>query len=117
MGNSLWRGAPALAAGIGLVLVASGGIAQQVAALAPHEVVIDDFAFGPTSLTVAPGTRVVWTNRDGEPHTVVSADKPALFKSGALDTDDAFSFEFDRPGTYRYFCSIHPHMSGTIEVK
>jgi plastocyanin len=48
---------------------------------------------------------------------VVSADDPRTFKSGALDTDDSFSFTFDKPGTYRYFCSIHPHMTGTVVVK
>ncbi len=91
--------------------------AQIAAAVAPNTVTIDNFAFGPATITVAPGTKVTWTNRDDEPHTVVSADDPKLFKSGALDTDDNFSFTFDKSGTYRYFCSIHPHMTGTIVVK
>jgi plastocyanin len=93
--------------------------AQQLAAAAtaPNEVVIDDFAFGPASLIVAPGTKVTWTNRDNEPHTVVSTEKPAQFKSGALDSDDKFDFTFAQPGTYRYFCSIHPQMVGTVVVK
>jgi plastocyanin len=68
-------------------------------------------------LTVAPGTTVTWVNRDEEPHTVVSADKALRFKSQALDTNDKFSFVFDKPGTYQYFCSVHSHMVGTIVVK
>ena len=97
-------------------MLAEGGPAQTAAATAPKTVTIDNFAFDPPILTIAPGTKVVWTNRDDEPHTVVSADDPKLFKSGALDTDDNFSFTFDKSGTYRYFCSIHPHMTGTIVV-
>jgi plastocyanin len=89
----------------------------QIAATAPNAITIDNFAFGPAAITVAAGTKVTWTNRDDEPHTVVSADDPKLFKSSALDTDDSFSFTFDKPGTYRYFCSIHPHMTGTVVVK
>jgi len=92
--------------------------AAQTAALeAPDAVTIDNFAFGPATISVAAGTKVTWTNRDDEPHTVVSADNPRTFKSGALDTGDNFSFTFDKPGTYRYFCSIHPHMTGTVVVK
>ena len=83
----------------------------------PEAVTIDNFAFSPAILSVSPGTKVTWTNKDEEPHTVTSADAGATFKSAALDTDDKFSFIFDKPGTYKYFCSIHPHMSGTIVVK
>ena len=90
---------------------------QQVAAVAPAAVTIDNFAFGPALTMVAPGTTVTWTNKDEEPHTVTSADGGLTFKSPALDTDDKFSFKFDKPGTYKYFCSIHPHMVGTIVVK
>ncbi|MGA8036223.1 MAG: cupredoxin family copper-binding protein [Candidatus Acidiferrales bacterium] len=78
------------------------------------EVHVDNFTFGPKAVTVAPGTKVVWTNRDDIPHTVVSTDK--LFKSKALDTGDSFSFEFTKPGKYAYFCSIHPEMTGEVEV-
>ncbi len=91
--------------------------AQLAAATAPPAVTIDNFAFSPPLLTVAPGTKVTWNNKDEEPHTVMSADGGKTFKSGALDTDDKFSFTFDKPGTYKYFCSIHPHMIGTIVVK
>jgi plastocyanin len=91
--------------------------AQTAAVPAANTVTIDNFAFGPATIAVAAGTKVTWTNRDDEPHTVVSADQTRVFKSGALDTDDDFSFTFDKPGTYRYFCSIHPHMTGTVIVQ
>jgi plastocyanin len=79
------------------------------------EVRIDNFSFGPATLSVPAGTTVRWTNRDDIPHTVVSDDK--LFKSKALDTDEQFSYTFAKPGTYKYFCSIHPHMTGTVVVQ
>jgi plastocyanin len=79
------------------------------------EVKVDNFSFGPMSLTVAVGTTVTWTNRDDIPHTVVSTDK--VFKSKVLDTDEKFSFTFDKAGTYPYFCSIHPKMTGSVVVQ
>jgi plastocyanin len=79
------------------------------------EVKIDNFSFGPTALTVAAGTTVTWTNRDDIPHTVVSEDK--VFKSKVLDTDEKFSFLFTKPGTYGYFCSVHPKMTGKVVVQ
>ena len=82
---------------------------------ATMDVAIDNFAFGPTDLTVAVGTTVTWTNRDDIPHTVVSTDK--VFKSKVLDTDEKFSFTFSTPGTYPYFCSIHPKMTGKVVVQ
>jgi plastocyanin len=88
---------------------------------APHaklnEVVIDNFAFSPRTLTVAAGTKVTWTNRDDVPHTATSTRKPRLFDSGTLDTDDTYSHVFVTPGTYDYFCAVHPHMTGRIVVK
>lgn len=84
------------------------------AATATVEIKIDNFSFGPTSLTVAAGTAVTWINHDDIPHTVVSTDK--VFKSKVLDTDEKFSYTFDKAGTYPYFCSIHPKMTGTIVV-
>ena len=63
------------------------------------------------------GTTVTWTNSDDIPRTVVSTDDPKTFKSKALDTDDKFSFTFTKAGSYPYFCSIHPKMTGTIVVK
>jgi plastocyanin len=90
---------------------------QQVATAQAPTVTIDNFAFAPALVVIAPGTKVTWTNKDEEPHTVTSADGGTTFKSEALDTGDKFSFTFDKPGTYKYFCSIHPHMIGTIVVK
>jgi plastocyanin len=79
------------------------------------EVKIDNFSFGPQNLTVAVGTTVTWTNRDDIPHTVVADDKS--FKSKALDTDEKFSYTFSKAGTYPYFCSIHPKMTGKVIVQ
>jgi plastocyanin len=79
------------------------------------EVKIDNFSFGPATLTVPAGTSVTWTNRDDIPHTVVSTD--GVFKSKVLDTDDKFSYTFSKTGTYPYFCSIHPKMTGKIIVQ
>ena len=79
------------------------------------EVKIDNFAFAPQRVVVAAGTTVTWTNADDAPHTIVSTTK--LFKSSALDTEDKFSFTFATPGTYDYFCSLHPHMTGTVVVE
>jgi plastocyanin len=115
------RRALALAAALTLALSSPAFAADpaqpQVAAAAPGAVTISNFAFGPAVLTVVPGTKVTWTNSDEEPHTVMSADGGLTFKSPALDTDDKFSFTFEKPGTYKYFCSIHPHMVGTVVVK
>lgn len=104
---------------IGALAAASAGTgaAQQLAKAAPNEISIDNFAFAPAALTIARGTQVTWINHDEEPHTIVSATKEQPFKSQALDTDDKFSFVFDKAGTYKYFCSIHTQMVGTIEVK
>jgi plastocyanin len=79
------------------------------------EVKIDNFSFGPATLTVPVGTSVTWTNRDDIPHTVVSTD--GVFKSKVLDTDEKFSFTFSKAGTYPYFCSIHPKMTGKVVVQ
>jgi plastocyanin len=89
----------------------------QQAAPAIANVKIDNFSFAPATLTVAVGTTVTWTNRDDIPHTVVSTDKDRVFKSKVLDTDEKFSFTFSKAGTYPYFCSIHPKMTGTVVVQ
>ncbi|WP_116138749.1 cupredoxin domain-containing protein [Trinickia diaoshuihuensis] len=81
-----------------------------------YRIEIHDFAFAPKELTVPAGARIVWTNRDDEPHTVVSA-AGAFKPSKALDTDDSFSTVLDKPGTYAYFCGIHPMMVGKIVVR
>ena len=78
------------------------------------QVTIDNFTFSPPELTVKVGDTVTWTNHDDIPHTVVSAGK---FRSKALDTDNSYSFTFASAGDYKYFCSLHPHMTGTIVVQ
>jgi plastocyanin len=77
---------------------------------------IDNFTFTPASLTVKAGTTVTWTNKDDIPHGIAASDN-AFKKSKALDTDDSFSYTFTTPGTFQYFCYIHPHMVGTIVVE
>ncbi|MGA8696545.1 MAG: cupredoxin family copper-binding protein [Xanthobacteraceae bacterium] len=77
---------------------------------------IDNFTFGPQTLTVKAGTTVTWTNKDDIPHGIASANN-AFTKSKALDTNDSYSFTFTTPGTYQYFCYIHPHMTGTVVVE
>jgi plastocyanin len=81
----------------------------------PVQIVIKDFMFMPTSLTVKAGATVTWANKDDEPHTVVS--DTGLFRSGAVDTDETFTFRFEKAGTYHFACSIHPRMIGTIVVE
>ena len=98
-----------------LLSAASPGSSAKAPQPTSAEVKVDNFSFGPTSLTVAVGTTVTWTNRDDIPHTVVSTDK--VFKSKVLDTDEKFSFTFDKAGTYPYFCSIHPKMTGSVVVQ
>ena len=77
---------------------------------------IDNFTFNPQSLTVKAGTTVTWTNKDDIPHGIASSTN-AFAKSKALDTDQSFSFTFTTPGTYQYFCYVHPHMVGTVVVE
>lgn len=100
-----------IAAAAALVLMAAGDAPPGAA------VNIDNFTFGPAEITVAPGTRVTWTNRDDIPHTVVDASDPRAMKSPVLDSGDHFDHVFATAGIYRYFCSIHPHMQGTIIVR
>jgi len=75
---------------------------------------IGNFTFGPQDVKVKAGTTVTWTNEDDIPHTVVS---PNNFRSKVLDTDQTYSFTFTTPGTFKYFCSLHPHMTGTVVVE
>ena len=91
-------------------------VQQSVAAGPPTvNIKIDNFTFTPPTLTVKAGTQITWTNADDIPHTVVSDDQS--FKSRVLDTDEKFAFTASKPGTYRYFCSIHPKMTGTVVVE
>jgi plastocyanin len=95
---------------------AVAAIALGAAAPAPTALVkIDNFTFSPQVLTVTAGTTVTWANEDDTPHTVVASDKS--FRSKAMDTDERYSMTFAKPGTYDYFCSLHPHMTAKILVK
>jgi plastocyanin len=101
------------------VLAVSG--ARRALAASPEanppgvEITIDNFSFTPQEVTVKAGTPITWINRDDIPHTVVSTDN--VFKSKALDTDDKFSFTLTKPGTYNYFCSLHPKMTAKVVVQ
>jgi plastocyanin len=97
----------AIAAAISLCL-------SSAHAVETTNVTIDNFTFEPAQLTVKVGTTVTWKNRDDIPHTVVAAGK---FRSKTMDTDGTFTFTFTEAGDYKYFCSLHPHMTGTIKVE
>jgi plastocyanin len=81
-----------------------------------NKIEIKDFAFNPQTVTVKSGQKITWINRDEEPHTIVSVEKQ-FKKSSALDTDQEFTITAGAPGTYTYFCSVHPKMTGTIVVE
>lgn len=100
-----------------IVLAAAAFMLHAGASVAASEdiVIAKDFMFAPTTITIKAGSTVTWKNTDDEPHTVVSDS--GVFRSGALDTNESFSFRFDKPGTYHYACSIHPRMVGTIVVQ
>jgi plastocyanin len=95
----------------------AGTVGEIMVAAAPDmkEVKIDNFSFTPPELSVPVGTQIRWTNRDDIPHTVTTDDK--TIKSKVMDTDEQFTYTFDKPGTYKYFCSIHPKMTGTVVVQ
>ena len=90
-------------------------IRSHAAAPGATRITMKDFMFSPVPLTVHAGSTVTWTNLDDEPHTAVS--DTGLFRSGAMDTNESFSFKFNEPGTYRFTCSIHPRMVGTVIVQ
>ena len=105
---------------VAVLLLFSGswlGWRSLAAASSPADVVINDYKFGPATLTVPRGTKVTWINKDDDVHTVVSDSDPKLFKSPALDTDDSFAFTFTEAGTFKYFCTIHPRMQGSVVVE
>jgi plastocyanin len=104
-----------LLAAIAALCVFGTGASYVAAADASNTIIVKDFMFAPNSLTVKAGSSVTWVNKDDEPHTVVSDS--GTFRSAALDTDETFSFKFDKPGTYHFTCSIHPRMVGTITVE
>ena len=98
------------------ILGAVGSFGAMTARAAdPGQVLIKDFMFTPMTVTVKAGATVNWVNMDDEPHTVVS--DTGLFRSNGLDTNETFSYKFDKPGTYRIVCSIHPRMVATVVVE
>jgi len=104
--------------GLGLALAIAAAISLRFSVVSAQaqevQITIDNFTFGPPELKVKVGDTVTWTNHDDIPHTVVSAGK---FRSKTMDTDNTFSFTFTSAGDYKYFCSLHPHMTGMIKVE
>ena len=115
--KSVWLAGWAMPVMIAMLLLAGSPnvTANDQPSAATAEVKIDNFSFGPETLTVAVGTTVTWTNRDDIPHTVVSTD--GVFKSKVRDTDEKFSYTFAKAGTYSYYCSLHPKMTGKVVVQ
>ncbi len=98
-----------------LVLCSAAILPAENAKDEPVVVKIDNFSFGPQKLTIPAETTVTWLNEDDVPHNVVSTAK--TFKSEVLDTGDRFSYTFKTPGSYDYFCGLHPHMKGLVVVR
>jgi len=116
--NNMWVAGLAMPVMIAMLLMFAG--ARSVAANDPPSaattaVKIDNFVFGPQKITVPVGTTVTWTNSDDIPHTAVSTD--GVFKSKVMDTDEKFTYTFTKAGTYPYYCSIHPKMTGKVVVQ
>jgi plastocyanin len=114
-----WQGRKAMSGGRAALMVAALAAALVSAgparASAGVSVTIKDFTFGPPELTVPVGTTVTWTNHDEEPHTVTAVT--GAFTSAGLSNDETFTQTFTRPGTYQYFCALHPKMRATVVVK
>ena len=100
---------------VGVALALTLASAQNAHSAAPATITIDNFTFGPQQLDIGVGTTVTWVNHDDIPHSVVNGGK--AFRSKALDTDESYSFTFTTPGTFDYFCGLHPHMVGKVVVK
>jgi amicyanin len=104
-----------IASALLLLCIAAPARGEPASAAAAPVVHIDNFVFQPAEITIAPGTTLNWINRDDIPHLVAGAN--GEFRSKALDTDQSFSFTFTKPGSYDYFCALHPHMKGKVVVK
>jgi plastocyanin len=116
--NSVWLASFIASVIIAIVLLVAGSptvTANDQPSAANAEVKIDNFVFGPQTITVPVGATVTWTNKDDIPHTTVSTD--GVFKSKVMDTDEKFSFKFTKAGTYSYYCSVHPRMTGKVVVQ
>ena len=116
--NSVWVASFTSSVVIAIALLVAGSpnvSANGRPPAAAAEVKIDNFVFGPQTITVPVGATVTWTNKDDIPHTSVSTE--GVFKSKVLDTDEKFSYTFTKPGTYPYYCTIHPKMTGKVVVQ
>jgi plastocyanin len=116
--NNVWVASLTVPVMIAMLLLLAGSPsvrANDHSAAANATVKIDNFVFGPQTLTVPVGTTVTWTNSDDIPHTSVSTE--GVFKSKVLDTDEKFSYTFTKAGTYPYYCTIHPKMTGKVVVQ
>jgi plastocyanin len=103
---------------LSIVVAATTTLSSSFAAgPATQTVDIAKFAFAPREITIAPGTRVRWTNHDETPHTVTSQAAPKVFSSPGLDIDDHFEFVFDNEGDFAYLCTVHPMMTGVVHVR
>jgi plastocyanin len=100
----------AFAAGAAVCCAVYGALAES----GEISLTIDNFAFKPDVVTAPVGTRIVWQNNDDIPHSII--ETAGKFQSPALDTEDKFSFTFDKAGSYEYFCGLHPHMKGKVVV-
>ena len=117
-GKNVWVASFAAAVIIAIVLLLAGSPsvrANDQPSAANAEVKIDNFSFAPQTVTVPAGATVTWINRDDIPHTVVSTD--GVFNSKVKDTDEKFSYTFAKAGTYSYYCSVHPKMTGKVVVQ
>ena len=116
--NNVWiagMAAPVMIAMLLLFAGSSGVKAADQPSAANAQVNIDNFVFGPQTVTVPVGATVTWTNKDDIPHTTVSTD--GVFKSKVMDTDEQFTYTFTKAGTYSYYCSVHPKMTGKVVVQ
>jgi plastocyanin len=116
--KTLWMAslpAPVLIAMLLLLPGSRSQAANDQPSAASAGVNIDNFVFGPQTITVPVGATVTWTNKDDIPHTSVSTE--GVFKSKVLDTDEKFSYTFTKAGTYPYYCTIHPKMTGKVVVQ
>jgi len=107
--------APVMIAMLLLFAGSSSVTASDQPSAGTADVKIGNFVFGPQTITVPVGATVTWTNKDDIPHTAVSTD--GLFKSKVMDTDEKFSYTFSKAGTYSYYCSVHPKMTGKVVVQ
>jgi plastocyanin len=112
--RTIWNGSRHIAVAV-VVLAATLLAGSPAPAARPITVEIKDFKFTPATLTVPVGATVTWTNDDEEPHTITSAT--GTFSSTGLSHEETFTQKFTRPGTYAYFCALHPHMKATVIVR